>query len=253
MKKLTTVLLLAVLVSCNQQKNETSDSSKETISTTETPLSSTANQLSGNWISKPYLENIAKTKSIYPHRNAAIPLFIKLNKDELLKGDATLQGFTAHEGGLDAKLKFDETKKEFVINGKSDDPTYKDFSGIKPNGDHLEMVYKGKTEIYQKFDGDPQNELRKMLFEGNYTEKNATKVNFGVDGKVNFKDYTQYEVMYDFADGTQTFDGILLGKGNSTKDLYQFKIKGNTIELQQMKESEQGFKAEGEKYILTKK
>lgn len=253
MKKLTNVLLLAVLVSCNQQKNETPNLSKENISNTETPLSLAANQLSGNWISKPYLENITKTKSIYPHRNAAVPLFITLNNDELLKGNTILQGFTAHEGGFDVKIKFDENKKEFLANGKSEDPTFKDFLGLKSNGKNLEMVYQNKTEVYQKFDGNLQADLRKILFEGNYTGKNSFKINFNADGKVNFKDYTSYKVIYDFADGPQNFDRILFEKNNS-KDVYQFKISGNTLELQQMKEDSNGsLKPEGEKYIFTKK
>ncbi|WP_312396655.1 hypothetical protein [Chryseobacterium sp.] len=253
MKKLTNVLLVAVLVSCNQQKNETSNSSKENISVSETPISSTVEQISGSWISKAYMENIQKTKSIYPHRNAAIPLFITLDKNELLKGEANLRGFTAHEGGFDAPIKFDESKKEFLANGKSTDPNLKDFLGLKLGGQNLEMVYQNKTETYQKFDGDVQKDLRKILFDGNYSEKGSSStITFSNDDKVNFKDYTKYEIVYDFADGTQNFDGILLEK-NSVKDLYQFKITGNTIELQKMKESEEGFKPEGEKYILTKK
>ncbi|WP_326982060.1 hypothetical protein VUJ46_17880 [Chryseobacterium sp. MYb264] len=253
MKKLTNALLVAVLVSCNQQKNETSSISKENISQSETTLSTTANQLRGNWISKPYIDHIKKSKAVYPYRKAAVPLFIQLDKNELLSGAATLKGFTDHEGGYDVKLTFDESKKEFIINGTSNDPTYNDFSGIQPNGENLEMIYKNKTDLYERFDGDIQKELRKILFEGNYTDKNSsTSISFSKDGKVNFKDYTAYQVIYDFADGTQNFDGILLER-ESLKDLYRFTITGNTLELQKMKESEESFKPEGEKYILIKK
>jgi len=246
-------MLLAVLAACNQQKKDSFNPSKENTTSSETALASAAGQLCGNWISLPYIENIKKTKSIYPFRKAAVPLFIFLNKEELLTSDAIMHGFTAHEGGYDVNIKFDDAQKEFVINGKSDDPTFKNFVGLQRSGSDLEIKYKDKSDRYTRFEADIQNELRRILFDGNYSEKDTSNtITFNNNGDVNFRGYTQYEIIYDFTDEALNFDGIMLENKNQ-KDLYQFKISGKTLVLQKMIESEEGFKPKGEKIILTKK
>lgn len=260
MKKITQIALVAVLISCGKNQTESSNTTTQTASTPETPLAKAAEQMAGTWVDDSYLEKIKKTKSVYPNRESKTKiLFLTLDKNELLKGAALLKGFTAEEGGYDVQIKFDEAKKEFakdemikVYNADFTEP----FELKMNSSNKLEMVFPNKTDVYQKINNDLPTELRKILFEGSYTEKNGkAKINFESDGKVNFKGYSKYEVINSFVDGIQKFDGILFYKANSTNpDLYQFTIKGNILELQYIheNESDRSLKAEGEKVILTK-
>ncbi|WP_027380317.1 hypothetical protein [Chryseobacterium daeguense] len=262
MRKISQIALIAILISCGKDKIEPANSTSTTQSesTPETPVATSAEEVSGTWVADNFLEGIKKTKSVYQNRDSKTKvLFFTLDKNELLNSVGMLKGFTAHEGGYDVQIKFDESKKAFAKDEriKVNNADFEESFELKMNGSKkLEMVMSGKTEVYQKINSDLAAELRKILFEGNYTEKGApTKITFGSDGKVNFKDYTKYDVIYDFADGTQKFDGILLSKGNSTdSDLYQFKINGKTLELQLMHENEKDrtLKPEGNKIVLTK-
>jgi hypothetical protein len=260
MKKITQIALVAILISCGKNPTEPTNSTTQNASTPETPLAAAAEQMAGTWVDDNFLENIKKTKSVYPNRESKTKvLFFTLDKNELLKGAALLKGFTAQEGGYDVQIKFDEAKKEFAKDEmiKVYNADFTESFELKMNGSNkLEMVLPNKTDVYQKINNDLPTELRKVLFEGSYNEKNGkSKVTFGNDGKTNFKGYSKYDVIYSFVDGIQKFDGILLYKANSTNpDIYQFTIKGNILELQYIheNESERTLKAEGEKVILTK-
>lgn len=259
MKKIVVGLLTSFIISCSSPKTDTvSSSTTESVATSNNIPANYSDSISGTWVSDQYLEKVKKTKSVYANKIYTTKvLFFNLNQKELLEGSAKLYGFSQHEGGIDTVIKFDKDKKEFVKNGeqKGDNVTFKEDFELKLNAQNkLEMYFpiEKKTDVYQKLKTDLQTELRNILFAGNYSEKGSnSKVSFSADGKVNFKDYTDYEVVYDFATGPN-FDGIILHKGN-IRDFYQYKISGENLELQLMQGNENNLNliAKGPKYILS--
>lgn len=259
MKKIATGLLTASIISCSSpQTTTTSSSAAESVATSNSTIANYANSISGTWVSDQYLEKVKKTKSVYANKNYTTKvLFFNLNQKELLEGSANLYGFSQHEGGLDTVIKFDQNKKEFVKKGeqKGDNITFKEDFELKLNAQNkLEMYFptEKKTDVYQRLKTDLQTELRNVLFAGNYSEKGSnSKVSFSADGKINFKDYTNYEVVYDFTTGPNV-DGIILHKGN-IRDFYQYKIVDKNLELQLMQGNENDLNliAKGPKYILS--
>lgn len=263
MKKITMCILIALLASCSGPKAETSSENKTAQVSPEALLSKQVSQITGNWVSDQYLENIKKTKSVYQNKMYGTKvLFFNLDKNELETSSAMLHGFTDHEGGYDVAIKFNDEKNEFVKDDskKTDDPTFKDSFELKPNQTKLEIYFSQtkKTETYQKLSTDLDTELRKILFAGNYTDADSqSKIKFSNNGQVSFKDYKSYKVIYDFTTGPD-FDAVIFYKskenGNENGDLYQFKITGKTLELQFMQGDRNGptYKANGKKIILIK-
>ena len=251
MRNLTKGILITLLfASCNKGKPGTLVPIKKHFAAVAgISLDKSVAQIEGNWIANGYIEGIKDTKSVYLNRKFKTKvLFLNLVKAELLTGSAILHGFTDHEGGHDASIKFDKKKGTFIKDEtkKSQDPTFKDYFELKLNKQNkLEIHYPllKETDFYQKLNTDLDTELRKILFAGHYIEKGSkSEVTFTADGAVTFRGYVRYEVISDFA-VSPDFDGIYLYKSKQKenwvdRDIYRFKVNGNNLELQQMKSND---------------
>lgn len=128
-----------------------------------------ARELHGFWMGKNYLEQIEKTKSIYKARNYKTSIWaFTLDSTNLLSDSAFLNGFTDHEGGYGAFLKFNKNEALFESDpGRNEEfSTFqgKDFK-LKIEQETLQFVFeKGEnTELYRRV-SDDQYELRRILF-----------------------------------------------------------------------------------------
>ena len=248
--KVLTVFLL--FLSCSEKTNKdslqkteiyTEIDSKNSNDTLINELNFEAKLIYGEYVSKIYLENIEKTKSVFNSKkydNQSLFGFV-LDYETLTSKNPFLKGFTVHEGGYDKPLKYDPIKNKFIYNLSkiNEYESNQDFFEITKMQNNLEFFFplKNKRELYKKVEIDFETELRKTLFEGNYnnTFENKT-ILFNKNGEVtNFKDYVYYEVIYDFSEGIE-FDAILFFKtkegGNwSNGDIYKYVINKSTINL----------------------
>lgn len=249
MSKLITVFFLTiVLVSCGAGElkevveiqvmgNENFDN-KEVVELSE--------KLDGLWVADSYLKNIETNKSVYQSKQYDTKILgFSLSKETLLTENATLEGFTDHEGGYNSPIRYDNQKGKFVndiaqLSGFSafPDPFELNYNG----GNILEMYFPltKTSDNYRKID-NLQTELRKLLIAGKYTSNfNHPEIQFDNDGKIyNFQDFKYYELVADFGSGIE-YDALVFFKtlngGNwSEGEIYKFEISANKLNLQHVK------------------
>lgn len=240
------LMLGLVLFSCKNGEAENTGEQKKDIK--KKPSETLSRQMDGLWISKPYLDGIAKDKSVYKHKELRTQvLAFQLYKDALMADTAVLYGFTDHEGGYETPLKYDGQKKCFVndMAHVSEFSPFPDPFDLKlRENSTLEMYFtkSRRKEAYRKCTGeDLETELRRLLLEGSYQlVKDKSEIHFESNGKVSgFRDFKCYEVIYDFGLGVD-FDAIILSKTSeitswAESSIYKFEWISGKLFLQELK------------------
>ncbi|WP_293308825.1 hypothetical protein [Pedobacter sp. UBA5917] len=266
MKALSNILIIALLFfGCRPTEDKTNQQKLSKNDTSGQSITEIADQLHGDWISKEYIDNIRKTKSIFgSHNYKTTVLVAQLLKEELVGDTATLYGLSDHEGGYRAFLKFDKKKNKFA----SDPLRLKEYQSfevpfelnyISPNLLEIHSTRTNKRELYEKMKCDFDELLRNTLTTGTYSLQNSGElITFSDKGKVNFKNFTHYDMVSDFVEGVD-FDAIYFceqttNNGCIDGDVYSFKIEGKNLYLERMKDNgDLSYTATGEKYILINK
>lgn len=242
---LFTIALL--LLSCSGRTSKIKEiksfnKTKKLDSNLKTELITEAKSIEGTYITKSYLTNIKKTKSIYESKKMdSQSLFgFSLDLENLKSSSPFLYGYLVHEGGYDSPIIFDSLKKRFIYyeSLKNEFDNEKDIFEINHKQNDIELYFPNthKNEIYKKVIPDIETELRQILIEGNYLDADKRSIIFKKNGDVlNFKDYVFFEVIYDFSLGIQ-FDAVIFFKskegGNwSHGDIYKFEISNDTLNL----------------------
>ncbi len=228
-------------ISCNpKDENNTkteNQADEKHVFSTASDLGELSKKLDGYWLTDDYLLNIEKSKSIYNNREYTTSLFgFILKKEELMKDISYLHGFTHHEGGYEAPLRYNIQKKCFENNlNKTEAHTFlkNPFELILTDSNLLDLSFKNKQERYRKVE-DIESELRKILFEGKYTDLlSDQEIIMQSDGKLTgLTDKNFYNPYYDFGEGLW-MDAIFVYSNNrlENQEMYHFKIKGDTLQL----------------------
>jgi hypothetical protein len=245
------LLVFKLLISCSSEtsksneKLNTTESNKTKSKSINSKKNTESNSLNGTYISKKYLDNIKKTKSIFKSRKFDNQTFygFVLESKNLISKTPILKGFTVHEGGYDVPLIFDTLKNKYIVdliklNDSQDDKSYFE---INKKHNCIELIFKNEKEIYQKVENDIQTELRKIVMESDYQNMNENKkLVLQKNGDVqNFKDYVYYQIIEDFSLGIQ-YDAIVFFKSKNAGnwdegDIYKFEIKNNVLRLNYIK------------------
>ena len=194
------------------------------------PPTVAAPQIDSNatYVINDFLVAVAQTKSPYAvSKTADYPLF------GFSFTPTKLRGYTVHEGGYDADLRFDAATHKYIGQGI---PGLEPFElSMAANGDVvLAFLTSKKTYTYKKVP-DADSALREVLFAGKYTDAKAkTTVTFQTDGiLIGLGADKTYQVVYDFLGGPLDFDEIVVReKADESKvTYYHYKFKGDTLEL----------------------
>jgi len=197
-----------------------------------------ASKMDGTYLSDTYLSNIQKRHSIYAAKDTESYIFgFTLHKDSLITKTPLLEGFSNHEGGINANLKFNPEKSRFENdlsrNGEFDYFT-KPFVINFTEGKYADIVFKNplKTERYRKVT-DIESALRELIA-GNYIEPTSNRrFTFMTDGTMKGVPGSGYfELSFEFQEGLP-FDAIFMGDTQESKNQieYHYKIEGNTLTL----------------------
>lgn len=201
-----------------------------------------AEKLEGLWLSESYLEDIAKSHSIYESRKYTTSLWgFQLEKENLLSESPSINGFTEHEGGYGAAIEFDSVKNTFIHSHFEDNNSswlQGSFTMTLVDPTRLEFDFGDKNEVYTKIVGE-QSALRRILFEGKFKDvlHSNTTIEFTSDGEIKGLDSLKYfELVFDFGEGINYDVSILYPSKDSagswaTGNLFHFKANADTIKL----------------------
>lgn len=239
--KLSLTLLLATFYACIS--NQRTENLPEDNLTAGNRL---ANQLDGAWLSENYISKIEKSKSIYANMNTDDSMLgFWLYKDTLTGKHPRLLGFSIHEGGLDAPLKYNIDKNRFendldLVNEFSAHKTPFFIKPVNPNKIEIQHSKPAKIETYRKV-ADIDSELRKVLFNGVYIDKLTNKtITFKEDGETTgIANKHFYSLLFDFEEFH--FDVVFIADTSKRDNLqeYHYKIEGNNLRLYNLNISEE--------------
>lgn len=230
------VLLLVILtIGCTKNRDTKSISDRDTKVTL-------ADQLDGYWLSESYLVDVENSHSIFESSNYKTKFWgFILEKENLLSGSPTINGFTEHEGGYGGSLKFDSLKGTFTndIDKTSEFSFLNEPTELKLiDSNHLELHFGDKKDLYRKV-SDEQTELRRLLFEGKFKNviHDNRSIEFTKEGQIKGLNKEKYfELVYDFGEGINYDVSIFYPSQDSSGlwtrgNLFHFKIKSDTIKL----------------------
>jgi hypothetical protein len=230
---IVSILFFACQSESVNKNTTTKNSSSKEITFDKEKLDLLSSKLDGYWLSDPFLLNIEKTKSIYDSREYSTTLFgFILKKDELIQNKGFLQGFSAHEGGVETSLKYNSDKNIFESDRKAT-AFEKPFTLRLVDDTIVELSFDNKEERYRKV-FDEATELRKILLEGEYTDLLSNKeITFARDGYVTgISENNFYELYYDFGEGLWMDVVFFLNTDEEKeREAYHYKIKGDTLRL----------------------
>jgi len=215
-------LLTCIAVACNHTTPSTQ--------TVTLPPPAAAPQIDSNatYVINDFLAAVAKTRSPYEvSKTADYPLF------GFSITPTKLKGYTVHEGGYDADIRFDAATNKYIG---------QEIPGIEPfeftvaaNGEVLLTLSKSKKTYTYKQVPDADSALREVLFAGKYTDtKTKAALTFQADGTLTgLGTEKTYQPIYDFMGGPLDFDEIVLREktDESKMTFYHYKFKDNTLEL----------------------
>lgn len=235
--RLIIILLFLIGVSCTNKTEETSQNSNAVSKKIrETSIQDILPILDGNWISDDYLSKIENSKAILnndPYNSSLLGFSVL--KDSLADGTDYLYGYTAHDAGSTWPIYYNTAKSrlEYDVKRSDGNDPHSTFYVNIVNNTTVDLVFTDKKVRYRKTDLDTA--LRKILFEGTYSDAHNRPVTFSADGSVTGLDnYTFYRVQFD-PDGEEgiPFDGITLYKleKEDSGETFHFKIQDKAIVL----------------------
>ncbi len=216
------------LTSCG---NNTTVAPKLTNTATENAAptdSITENTVDYMYVIDDFFLAIAKTKSPYAvSKKANYPLF------GFIFTPTSFNGFTVHEGGYDTELSFDKNTQKYAGKGIVGLDAF-EFQVMPDSNIQMTFLKTKKSYTFRKVP-DADSALRKVLFEGSYTDvKTEATVSFKADGTLTGLGAEKtYQPYYDFMGGPLDFDEMEVSdKAEGSKQVYyHYKFKGNMLEL----------------------
>ncbi len=216
-------LLTLIAVACTQNNPTTQTLTKE-----KQPIAAPQIDSNANYLVNDFLTAVAQTKSPYAtSKTADYPLF------GFSLMPTKLKGYTVHEGGYDADIRFDAATNKFI---GQEIPGSEPFEfTMAANGEIVLTLLKSKKTYTYKKVPDADSALREALFAGKYRDaKTKAAVTFQADGTLTGlgTDKT-YQPIYDFMGGPLDFDEMIVReKADESKEtFYHYKFKDNTLEL----------------------
>ena len=216
-------LLTLIAVACTQN-NPTS----QTVTTEKQPVAAPQIDSNATYVVNDFLLDVAKTRSPYEvSKTAEYPLF------GFSFTPTKLKGFTVHEGGYDADLRFDPATSKYAGQGIPGLEPF-EFTVIASGDVVLTFLKSNKTYTYKKVP-DVDSAVREILFAGTYVDpKIKPAIQFHADGRLTgLVSEKTYQPIYDFMGGPLNFDQVIMReKSDETKvSYYHYKLKSDTLEL----------------------
>jgi len=222
------------------------------------PNDSIINLYSGFWINNDFLEQVNSKKSIYESREFKGSLFgFSLESNELKKGITNLNGFSVHEGGLGVPIKWIDKFSCFSSRDQiqEDSSIQISMDVVIIKKDLIEFQFEDSHSEYYKKVVNDYNELRKILFEGNYEDNSGKSYEFQSNGNLTgFKDKKYYTLLYDFVEGLN-LDVIFISdnKKRENEKLYHYKFNEESLKIYEINGEVPEFEIGELKYVLYKK
>ncbi len=190
-------------------------------------------KLMGSWMNAAYLSEIKRSKSVVAGSKKVNDLLgFNIVEGENSPGGLILHGYTAHEGGMNVFLEWNDKENVFVENkNHSHAGTPRNLKIKYINVHTIELDY-GNQKPNTKFRKAKNPEaVNKILFTGTFKHK-GQKVKFKQDGNIVSQtgpyEFSSYEVVQDFF-GCEV-DRIKL-TSEMGLSVFHYKIKGQTVEL----------------------
>jgi len=268
MKYLKTLLYFSIILNaCNSSENDPSSEKSEVLITKFKPI------IDGIWVEPTYIDDISKTKSPNKSQGLLAPM-VELSIDSnKITGDSLEVGAPSiHEGSsfvVYFRLGTKQTSLPTNIAHYGSPTNFFELGYLVGNQDTTLIIYrfdKNKTLLEEtKFLKVPKNSegalqymVNKTLFSGDYdasdTAGNKMKIHFTNDGLVQgLPNFEKYYVLTDFvAEPENKLDEVCFDIQTKNQKCYAYKIIGDTINLYETNENEDGPRPGPLKYRLVK-